>query len=136
MKHHGKLLLGFVLVFVIAIFSVINTEPVTVNFGFKRVQSPLIFTILGSALIGALIVLIAWSTSFWKQRKELKELRYKIGEQEAGKEAAVAKEREYYDLLLHEKNQQIGLLETKLNDLAGSSFIEEEPSNLLETTEE
>lgn len=135
MKHHGKLLLGFVLVFVIAIFSVINTEPVIVNFGFKRVQSPLIFTILGSALIGALIVLIAWSTSFWKQRKELKELRYKIGEQEAGKEAAVAKEREYYDLLLHEKNQQIGLLETKLNDLEGSSFIEE-PRDLLETTEE
>ncbi|MGX7058809.1 LapA family protein [Vagococcus humatus] len=135
MKHHGKLLLGFVLVFVIAIFSVINTEPVIVNFGFKRVQSPLIFTILGSALIGALIVLIAWSTSFWKQRKELKELRYKIGEQEAGKEAAVAKEREYYDLLLHEKNQQIGLLETKLKDLEGSSFIEE-PRDLLETIEE
>ncbi|GGE42893.1 hypothetical protein GCM10011391_22130 [Pullulanibacillus camelliae] len=56
MKGQWGLILGLVFALIIAIFSVINVDPVTVNYLFGHAKWPLILVILGSVLMGALIV--------------------------------------------------------------------------------
>lgn len=90
MKDHGKLITGFILVCIVVIFSVINTRRVVVNFGFTEITSPLIFIILGSAIVGALIVFITWFSNFWKQRKELKRLKSELEELKANFDAKLS----------------------------------------------
>ena len=92
MKHQSKLIVGFVLVFIVVVFSVINTEKVAVNFGFAIVQSPLIFIILGSTILGALIVFVTWFSNFWRQRKEVKQLKKQVSDYQENIEGAVAEE--------------------------------------------
>lgn len=90
MKDHGKLITGFILVCIVVIFSVINTRRVVVNFGFTEITSPLIFIILGSAIVGALIVFITWFSNFWKQRKELKRLKSELEDLKANFDAKLS----------------------------------------------
>ena len=56
MKSQWMLLLAFVFALVIAIFAVINVEPVQVNFFFGQTSTPLILVILFSTLFGGLTV--------------------------------------------------------------------------------
>lgn len=75
MKKQGNVIVGFILVLVIVIFSVMNTESVAVSFGFAKMNAPLVLVILGSAIIGALIVLLTASTTLWKRGREIKDLK-------------------------------------------------------------
>lgn len=86
MREHGKVILGFILVGVIVIFSVINTGKTTVNFGIQQFDFPLIFVIVGSAVVGALIVVFTLMSNYWKQRKEIKILKNQL--EDAKKETA------------------------------------------------
>ncbi|URN96611.1 MAG: lipopolysaccharide assembly protein LapA domain-containing protein [Candidatus Pristimantibacillus lignocellulolyticus] len=56
MKSQWMLLLAFVFALVIAVFAVINVEPVEVNFFFGHTSTPLILVILFSTLFGGLTV--------------------------------------------------------------------------------
>ncbi|WEG14079.1 lipopolysaccharide assembly protein LapA domain-containing protein [Pullulanibacillus sp. KACC 23026] len=56
MKGQWGLILGLVLALVIAIFSVINVSAVTVNYLFGQAEWPLILVVLGSVLMGGLVV--------------------------------------------------------------------------------
>ncbi|MCR8657324.1 LapA family protein [Paenibacillus endoradicis] len=56
MKSQWMLLLAFVFALVIAVFAVINVEPVQVNFFFGQTSTPLILVILFSTLFGGLTV--------------------------------------------------------------------------------
>lgn len=56
MKFQWGLLLALIFALIIAIFSVINVNAVTVNYLFGHAEWPLILVILGSVLMGALIV--------------------------------------------------------------------------------
>lgn len=64
-------MVGAILLFlVIAILSVLNVEPVPVNFGFVEVEWPLIIIIFASVLLGALIAtLLSTYRAFKDQRK-------------------------------------------------------------------
>lgn len=75
MRKYNKLIVGVVLVFIVVIFSAINTARVKINFGFTSLTAPLIFVILGSTLLGCVIVLLFSFTTSWQQRQELKKLR-------------------------------------------------------------
>lgn len=128
MKNQSKIIIGFILVFIVAIFSVINTDKVAVNFGFTKVQSPLIFIILGSTVIGALIVFITWFSSFWKQRKEIKEMKATIATYENELEErvvqAVTAERVETEKLIAGKQLRIDELEQQFRELSGELFID------------
>nr|WP_308314940.1 lipopolysaccharide assembly protein LapA domain-containing protein [Bacillus sp. V33-4] len=50
------LLLGILFALLVAVFAVINVEPVTVNFFFGRSEWPLILVILGSVFMGGMII--------------------------------------------------------------------------------
>ncbi|KRE32570.1 LapA family protein [Paenibacillus sp. Soil522] len=56
MKGQGVLISALVFALLIAIFAVINVEPVQVNFLFTKATLPLILIILASTLLGGLTV--------------------------------------------------------------------------------
>ncbi len=56
MKGQWSLILSLVFALIVAVFAVINVEPVTVDYLFGTSEWPLILVILGSALLGGLAV--------------------------------------------------------------------------------
>lgn len=56
MKTQWTLILALIFALIVAVFAVINVDPVQVNYLFGEAQWPLILVILGSVLMGGLIV--------------------------------------------------------------------------------
>lgn len=56
MKFQWNLILALVFALIVAIFAVVNVEPVQVKYVFGVAEWPLILVILGSALAGGIIV--------------------------------------------------------------------------------
>ncbi|WP_075618177.1 LapA family protein [Paenisporosarcina indica] len=70
MKFQWSLLLALIFAVIVAIFAVVNVDPVPVNYVFGTAQWPLILVILGSALLGALVSgSVAIFRSFVLQRR-------------------------------------------------------------------
>lgn len=66
------------LILLVVIFSVLNVDPVNINFGFTTVAIPLVIVIIGTLLIGVLIAVI-WSTSIvFRERSQKKKLQQKL----------------------------------------------------------
>ena len=124
MKDHGKLITGFILVCIVVIFSVINTRRVVVNFGFTEITSPLIFIILGSAILGALIVFITWFSNFWKQRKELKSLKNELKDLKENFDAKMSDAVIDIKAELATKDEEVKMLETRLENLTREQEVE------------
>lgn len=80
MKNQWRVIIGFILVLLIVVFAVLNSQSVPVNFGIWEINGPLILIILGSAILGAVIVLLTSTTALWQQRKRVKELEGKQAE--------------------------------------------------------
>ncbi|HAQ0798392.1 TPA: DUF1049 domain-containing protein, partial [Enterococcus faecium] len=80
MKKQSNVILGFVLVLIIVLFAVLNNKNVPVSFGFTSFSAPLILVIIGSALIGALIVFLTASATLWQQKKQIKQLTQEMSE--------------------------------------------------------
>lgn len=90
MKNQWQVILGILLVLFIAIFAVINVDSVEVNFLFAKAEWPLVLVILGSVLIGCLIIFflnIAKVRSGNKQIKQLKEEKTELTRKLAAAEA-------------------------------------------------
>ncbi|EPH95515.1 MULTISPECIES: LapA family protein [unclassified Enterococcus] len=126
MKNQGRVIIGFILVLIIVLFAVMNNKSVPVSLGFTSFSAPLILVIIGSALLGALIIFLTASASLWQQKKEIKELTKELGEYKENldkkvSEAKEAQQREFrnqraeleaaYQAELQEKNKQIKELE-------------------------
>jgi putative membrane protein len=56
MKVQWSLIFALIFALLVAIFAVVNVDPVPVNYVFGVAESPLILVIIGSALVGGLIV--------------------------------------------------------------------------------
>ena len=70
MKTQWLLLVGLVFAIIIAVFSVVNVDPVPVNYVFGETEFPLILVILASALLGALMSgVIALARGYTLQHK-------------------------------------------------------------------
>lgn len=83
MKNQWRVVVGLLLILVIVIFAVLNSQSVPVSFGFAKISGPLILIILGSAIIGAIVGLITSVTTILDQKKRIKSL---IEERDAYKE--------------------------------------------------
>ena len=55
MKFQWLILLGLIFAVIIALFAVVNVDPVPVNYMFGEAQWPLILVILVSALLGVML---------------------------------------------------------------------------------
>lgn len=75
MKNQWRAILGFLLVLIVVLFAVLNTMAVTINFGFGEVKAPLILVIIGSAILGAAIILLTSTSQLYQQKKTIKELK-------------------------------------------------------------
>jgi putative membrane protein len=100
MKNQGRVIIGFILVLIIVLFAVLNNKSVPVSLGFTSFSAPLILVIIGSALLGALIIFLTASASLWQQKKEIKELTRELGEYKENldkkvSEAQEAQQREF-----------------------------------------
>ncbi|MCM3654624.1 lipopolysaccharide assembly LapA domain-containing protein [Metabacillus litoralis] len=72
MKRQWNLLLALFVVLIIAVFSVINVDPVTVNYLFGKAEWPLILVIIGSVLLGALLVGLIGMMKIYQLQRALK----------------------------------------------------------------
>lgn len=91
MKFQWTLLLGLAFALIVAVFAVINVDSVTVNYLFGESEWPLILVILGSVLMGGIIVGSVGLFRMFVLQREVKSLRKKnetLEEQMAQKETA------------------------------------------------
>ncbi|MHC5267750.1 LapA family protein [Enterococcus sp. LJL98] len=80
MKNQWRLYLGLFFTFVIIIFAIMNNRRVSISFGFFSFAAPLVLVIFGSALLGALIVSLMVTGSYWRQKKEIKGLNEQLAQ--------------------------------------------------------
>ncbi len=74
MKKQWSLIGILVLVLVIVIFSWLNVQPVTVNFGFSQVTMPLVVILVISLLLGVILAVLFSMTTILQQKQELKQI--------------------------------------------------------------
>ncbi|EOL44396.1 LapA family protein [Enterococcus caccae] len=113
MKNQWRVVIGLVLVLIVVIFAVLNNQTVPVSFGFAKISGPLILIILGSAIVGALIGLLTSTTTMWKQKKQVKELKKDI---EAYKNDADKVTQEEVEKVKRAYENQLTELQAKYDD--------------------
>ncbi|AZB43760.1 DUF1049 domain-containing protein [Bacillus sp. FJAT-42376] len=81
MKKQWSLLLVIFFALIVAVFAVLNVEPVEVDYLFGQSQWPLILIVLGSVLIGALMAGFSGMSRIRSLRKENKMLKKELEEE-------------------------------------------------------
>ncbi|GAA2904498.1 lipopolysaccharide assembly protein LapA domain-containing protein [Enterococcus pseudoavium] len=114
MKKQWKVFLGFILVLLIVIFALSNSQEIPVNFLIKKIYLSLVLVIIGSALIGALVVLLTSGASLFQQRKEIKKLKQTIQGYETDNEQKLAEEKATFQ---REQENEIALLKANYESL-------------------
>ena len=94
MKKQSSVIIGFLLVLIIVVFAVLNNRNVPVNFGIASFSAPLILVIIGSAIIGALIVFVTASTTLWQQKKQIKQLKQELSDYQENLDKKIAEAKE------------------------------------------
>ncbi|WP_242730774.1 LapA family protein [Bacillus altitudinis] len=74
-KQQWTIILAFIFVLIVSVFAVINVRPVQVDYLFGTAEWPLILVIIGSVLMGGLIVAFAGIFQIVKLKRELKVLK-------------------------------------------------------------
>lgn len=74
MKFQWSMLLGIIFALIVAVFAVINVDPVSVNYLFGEGQWSLILVILISVLLGGLIIGSAGIIRIYSLQRKIKTL--------------------------------------------------------------
>lgn len=82
MKKQWSTVLLIALVLIVVIFSVLNVDPVAINFGFSIVQIPLAVVLIGTLLIGVLMAVLLSTAIILQNKNEQKRLTKRITELE------------------------------------------------------
>lgn len=109
MKKQWSTVLLIALVLVVVIFSVLNVDPVAINFGFEVIEIPLAIMLIGTLLIGVLITAILSTTIIYQNKNEQKRLNKRLEEFEANKKAEKDQLKEAHQeemQSLEERNEQ------------------------------
>jgi len=80
MRGQTYALLAIVFIIIISVFSVLNIDLVEVNYLFWRGSSPLIFVILFSVLLGAILTTVVGSKKYLELKRMNKELLKRVNE--------------------------------------------------------
>ncbi|TGB04201.1 LapA family protein [Halobacillus salinus] len=97
MKGQTYIILALLFALVIAVFAVINVDPVQVNFLFGSGEAPLILVILISVLLGGLVTASVGAVRYFKLKRENRSLSRKLQEKGQAEPEAInepAKEEE------------------------------------------
>lgn len=120
MKNQWRVIVGLLLVLVIVVFAVLNSQNVPVNFGFAKISGPLILIILGSAIIGALVGVITSVTTILDQKKRIKDL---IKDKEMYKEDSDRLVQEAIERTQRSNENQLAELQLKYDQLLDSTEL-------------
>ncbi|WP_147803010.1 LapA family protein [Alkalicoccus halolimnae] len=74
MKGQWGLIGGLIIILIISVFAVVNVDPVEVNYLFGQSEWPLVLVIIGSALMGGLIVGLVGIYRVFRLQQEVKRL--------------------------------------------------------------
>lgn len=111
MKKNWKMILGLILAIIMVIFSMMNMEKTTVNFGFITVKEPLIILILVSVLIGAILIALFSSGSMLSKKHQIRQLNKELDNEKGSREqevqSRIEKLQENYENMLQEKEHRI-----------------------------
>ena len=116
MKNQWRVIVGILLILVIVLFAVANNMTVPINFGFTTIQSPLILVIIGSALLGALILLLVSTSAMFRQKKELKQLRKELSDYRSNNEKVMQEQREALEREYTNKQAELAARQQQLDD--------------------
>ncbi|NJP36566.1 LapA family protein [Alkalicoccus luteus] len=75
MRGQWGLIAGLVVILIIAVFAVINVDPVQVNFLFGQGDWPLVLVILASVLMGAVTAGLVGMYKIYQLQQEIKQLK-------------------------------------------------------------
>lgn len=120
LKRQWKVILGFVLVLIIVVFAVLNNQEVPVNFGFSKLYSPLILVIIGSAIIGALVIFLTSSATMFQQKRQVKQLQSQIDEFETNNQEKLAEDKARYQ---REKENELAALKAEYERLLNEKDV-------------
>ncbi|GAW99436.1 LapA family protein [Secundilactobacillus mixtipabuli] len=73
MKRQGKVIIAILLVILIAIFSVMNTESIPVHFGVTTVSWPLVLILLVAIFLGAILMFLFATISNFQNKRTIKQ---------------------------------------------------------------
>ncbi|GAY74152.1 lipopolysaccharide assembly protein LapA domain-containing protein [Lentilactobacillus kosonis] len=121
MKKQIGTIVGIILIIIVAIFSLMNLNSVEVNFGFARVQSPLILLILISLLLGSLIIFTFSSTQTVKKNRQMKRF----------EKLSDAKQSELSNQI-QDLKKSLKMMETRLKNSTGKQTIGEKDQQITE----
>lgn len=75
MKGQTNIILALIFALIVAVFAVINVDPVEVNYLFDTGEAPLILIILGSSLMGGIITAAFGLIKIYRLQREVKQLK-------------------------------------------------------------
>lgn len=117
MKKQWTTVFLIILTLIVAIFAVMNVDPVIINFGFTSVQMPLAVILIVTLLIGVLMAVLLSTAIIIRYKSEQKKLNQEIKQLEVDKEEEKEElARDYEEQLkrLRDKNES---LEKDIRDL-------------------
>lgn len=91
MKGQTYIILALLFALVIAVFAVINVDPVQVNFLFGSGEAPLILVILLSVLLGGLVTASVGAVRYFRLKRENRSLKHQLDQN--GKAEAFSNEK-------------------------------------------
>lgn len=106
MRKTSRLFAVLILLFVVVLFSIINSQQIEVDFLVTQLNLPLVIVIIGAVFVGALIVALVMTSGMWQKNRKIKELQQKV----SGYEQNMAERVE------REVSEQIGDLEERLKE--------------------
>ena len=106
MRKTSRLFAVLILLFVVVLFSIINSQQIEVDFLVTQLNLPLVIVIIGAVFIGALIVAIVMTSGMWQKNRKIKELEQKV----SGYETNMA------ERVQSEVSGQVGELEERLKE--------------------
>ncbi len=136
MKNQWRVIVGILLILVVVLFAVANNMAVPINFGFTSIQSPLILVIIGSALLGALILLLVSTTAMFRQKKELKELRKSLTKYQTENDQVLKEQRESLEREFNNKQAELAAREKQLSNQEKPLFEEAVQTRSTDETDE
>ncbi len=122
MKFEWTWIVSILFAIIIAVFSVMNVDPVLVNYVFGAAQWPLVLVILGSALLGAAVSGFIALFRAYSSRHTVKELKKDI----TAKEALIAAQQNEIVDLKKQLPQVIERQENKPRLETNETIIEDE----------
>lgn len=121
MKKQWSFVGAFILLFIGAVLSVLNVDPVPVNFYFATYEWPLIIVILGSILLGALIASLLSTMKIYQETKMRKDAEKTASTADEKENERVKELENRYETQIDQLKEELRQKNTKIQELNNSN---------------